>query len=184
MRTPEQQVAFEALKLSDEKAVALARARDKFFSTEPPEAVVAKFAIKTAVEQILSLAAAEVAEAKNFQRVLDAIEVLSTAKHAWDLLPEMRERREALEALTKAAEESGKALGAWRTANERARNVPVLDHVLSKPFTMVFTNDNAGKSVAIVARSTDGVTKAITPINPISISGSWDGGISPSILNR
>src|SRR6202049_2515937 len=46
-------------------------------------------------------------------------------------------------------------------ANESSKNVPRLDYVLSKPYTIAFSFRSGG-AVAIVRRSTDGVRRGIT----------------------
>jgi hypothetical protein len=186
LRTPEQQLAFEALQKSDAGDASIKSAADKVYSTLTPEEVVAKLVIKATVEHLLlSAAGGAVAEArylgdakKSVEAAIKVLEHLSLAnldREAWFKLPrEIRERAEAEMNLKNVMEEAVKAREVWWAANQRAKNVPAIDHVMSKPFTIRFT-DRPGGLVAIVTRATDGVTKQLTPIGPVSINGSWDG---------
>jgi len=185
IRTPEQQAALEALQSWDKMSNALTEAARRFESFEDPETIVVRSIIEGLTEEIVAnvvfAGAAELAEARNLEKIRLMIGLLeqiesSTGpyKDAWKLFSELRDRQEAFEAYLARAKEALAAREVWLAAVNRANQVPNLDHILKKPFTLTFTN-RAGERVAIVTRSIDGVTRSVSPLDPVAIDRSWDG---------
>jgi len=194
MRTPEQQVAFEALQILDEKSKALKLAADKYSSTDDPFVVAVKESGKAALTHaaievvIVTLSpeappaalAAQAKQAEAAVRTWERLKPLVTAgltlgHVGYEVKESASALSEAQKELERAKREVREAGEVWEKSNQRAKNVPRLDHVLSKPFTVIFTNGRDGGRVAIVKRSADGKTRGITPVGPVSFTGTWDG---------
>jgi hypothetical protein len=107
------------------------------------------------------------------EKLVKVLEHVNTAHGGLSLRREIFEWYQARDELQKATEEFDRALNQWLEASDEAKNVPRLDHVLAKAFTITFTF-RAGERVSIVRRSRDGVTRALTPVESASIDGSWD----------
>jgi tetratricopeptide (TPR) repeat protein len=186
IRTPEQQRAFESRKALDNASAELTRARDKFFATWTPlESAEWMATKKIAMDSLIALATAGSSTVKDIGEAIEAavnnlgklkiiLEAAEKADTAQDLLKRSIEWYQARDELYGRGDQFVEALKDWSSANERAKNVPSMDHVLSQPFTMVFTF-RAGQDVAIIRRSRDQISRGITPREEVSIGGSWDG---------
>jgi len=179
LRTPEQQLAYELNKALMEKSASLTALRHRFFSTDDPTTATVKFIGREAIIHLMLAGVGTVAEARHLPKLQQAVAILEKASHAntakefFDLMGEVSEWRELQKELTGVTKDFRETIDGWWAANERAKNVPAIDHIIARPFTITFTS-RAGESVAIVTRSFDGVTRGLTPIEPVSIDGSWN----------
>ncbi len=161
LRTPEGQVAYDALKALDRDMAALTRARERAFSLpEDRFGVLLRAAAEHIPEHVAMHALAETVGGPPGLLIAVGGYSLALKAAAIDVPAEMHDVVEAKQALEDASRRTAQDLEEWQRANERAKNSNPVGHVLAKPYTMTFTNGADGAIVAIVTPSEDDLVHA------------------------